>query len=233
MPCMLDLFSGSGSMARAFEAKGWLAVTVDCDAKSGNHTVLADVRDWDYQQAYPQGYFDHIHASPPCIQYSLARTTAKTPRDFEGADALVAKALEIINYFRPNSYTIENPQTGYLKTRPVIQGYPWTDICYCKYEPDPTRGYRKGTRFWNDLQGSWKPQPMCCKATPCFFREAGGGKHQVTAQRMKSRSADGQLRASDRAFTLAELHKMPHSLCLEICQAAEAKRAEHTLHAQA
>eukprot|EP00969_Alexandrium_andersonii_P351740 15436107-Alexandrium_andersonii.AAC.1 len=34
---------------------------------------------------------------------------------------------------QPEWFFIENPQTGYLKARPVIQGMPWQDVDYCKY----------------------------------------------------------------------------------------------------
>lgn len=44
-----------------------------------------------------------IFAAPTCTMFSLARTTAKTPRDFESAIKLVGKCLEIIWFCRASN----------------------------------------------------------------------------------------------------------------------------------
>lgn len=61
-----------------------------------------------------------ILAAPTCTMFSLARTTAKTPRDFESGMKLVEKCLEIIWFCRASNdstlkfWALENPQ-GYLR----------------------------------------------------------------------------------------------------------------------
>lgn len=61
-----------------------------------------------------------ILAAPTCTMFSLARTTAKTPRDFESGMKLVQKCLEIIWFCRCSNnsklkfWALENPQ-GYLR----------------------------------------------------------------------------------------------------------------------
>ena len=92
---LLELFSGTGSVGRAFEAQGWEVISLDINPGA---TITSDILDWDYKTFEP-GSFDFIWASPPCTEYSKARTRAKTPRNFAGADAIVSKALEIIDYF--------------------------------------------------------------------------------------------------------------------------------------
>jgi site-specific DNA-cytosine methylase len=87
---LLELFSGTGSMGRAFRDLGWDVVSLDITP--GRHTIRADILDWDYT-VFPRRHFDAIHASPPCTQYSIARTCAKTPRNLEYADSLVQRAL--------------------------------------------------------------------------------------------------------------------------------------------
>ena len=94
---VLVLCSGTGSIDRAFERRGWDVVSVDWLAKF-RPTLCVDVNDWDYRTAYPNDYFQFVWASPACTQFSIARTTGG-PRDIEGATALVRRCLEIAEYF--------------------------------------------------------------------------------------------------------------------------------------
>ena len=110
MPRLLELCAGTGSVGRAFRDLGWDVVSVDICNKLPP-TLLCDILQWDYAAAYPPGHFDVAWASPPCIQYSCARTKGP-PRDLVGADRLVAKALEIIDHFAPRWWWVENPATG-------------------------------------------------------------------------------------------------------------------------
>ena len=72
-----------------------------------------------------------IWASPMCTQYSKCGTQGR-PRDLVGADALVQKVLDLVNYFNV-PFFIENPQTGLLKSRDVVKGIPVRVIDYCSY----------------------------------------------------------------------------------------------------
>jgi hypothetical protein len=136
----LELFSGTQS----FSKRTLNPITVDLLPKF-KPTHTADMLTWDYR-IYPPGHFDIVWASPPCTQYSKARKNAKTPPDLEGADALVRKAFEIIDYFQPRVWIVENPATGLLPKRmeairPGITGYV---AHYCAYG----KPYRKATMFW-------------------------------------------------------------------------------------
>ena len=73
--------------------------------------------------------------------------TSKTvgKRNMEAADQLVRKILEIIAYFEPPLWWIENPRNGHLRHREVIQGIPFVDVDYCQFS---TWGYKKTTRIW-------------------------------------------------------------------------------------
>ena len=112
----LELFSGTGSISKVLRERGWSTVTLDADPKA-QPDILCDVREWDFTE-FDRNHFDFIWASPVCTHYSIARTTAKTPRDLEWADSLVQAALNIIEYFNPpKRWVLENPQTGLLKSR--------------------------------------------------------------------------------------------------------------------
>ena len=80
--------------------------------------VKTDVVDWDYKSWLP-GQFDFIWASPPCAEYSVAKTVGT--RDIEGSDEVVQRALDVIERFDPDYHCVENPQTGKLKEQPMMQ----------------------------------------------------------------------------------------------------------------
>ena len=145
MKRILEPFSGTGSVGRAFGERGWEVVSLDVDP-SRNPTICEDILTWDYKVFKP-GHFDVIWASPVCTHYSCARTKAKTPRDLEWADSLVTRTLEIIRYLRPAHWFIENPATGLLKSRHFMAEIAYTDVDYCRY---CDWGYRKRTRLWTN-----------------------------------------------------------------------------------
>ena len=71
MPRLLELFCGTKSVCRAFEAAGWEVVSLDIVSKF-EPTILCDIRSWDYT-AFP-GHFDMVWASPVCTEYSCVLT---------------------------------------------------------------------------------------------------------------------------------------------------------------
>ena len=156
---LLELFSGTGSVRRAFERRGWAVHSLDVDPRAPDVTFRCDIEEWE-----PSDFtYDHVHASPPCVHYSRARTTAATPRDLEGSDRLAQRALDIIEFYRqknPNlTWTLENPQSGLLPARAVVAGLPFADADYGCYDSD--KGYRK--RKFN-LGGAKMPR---CWALSC------------------------------------------------------------------
>ena len=203
---LLELFSGTGSIGRAFP--DFEVTSLDL---VGSPTIKTDIMDWDFQ-SLPPGSFDVVWASPPCTHYSRARTTAKTPRDLDGSDALVQRTLDIIQHFRPKVWWMENPATGLLKDRPVVAGLPFQDLCYCRYGAL----YRKPTRVWGNLD--WSPRPMCSRQCPC--EHMTDGRHPVSAQRRAGRPGD-------RAFTREELYAIPPALCEEIAAATRLALQAH------
>ena len=63
----------------------------------------------------------------------------------ELADAIVRKTLEVIRYFDPPMWWLETPRNGRLPKRRVVEGLPYVDVDYCRFEDC---GYLKSTRFF-------------------------------------------------------------------------------------
>jgi site-specific DNA-cytosine methylase len=101
--------------------------------------IRCDILDWDFS-AYEPKSFDFIWASPPCTEYSIAKTTGV--RDIEQANRVSQRTIDIIRYLDPKYWVIENPQTGKLNGQDFMNGLAFNDIDYCKYEMP----YRKRTK---------------------------------------------------------------------------------------
>ena len=197
-PKMLDLFSGTGSVSRVFEDHGFEVVSVDI-AENFSPTIVTDILTWDYKAAFQPGYFDIIFCSPPCDHFSRARTTA--PRDLDKADALVKKALEIILYFKPEKWFLENPRSGLLAGRSYMADIPYVDVDYCQFSD---WGYQKPTRIWGD-ESILKIAPRKCDMQTCpnlcprengrlGHREILGGNQMRTTRLEKYRIPEALIR---------------------------------------
>tara|TARA_R110001632_G_scaffold8924_5_gene35074 strand:- start:285 stop:1082 length:798 start_codon:yes stop_codon:yes gene_type:complete len=155
MAKVLELFSGTRSIGKVCDQLGWESVSVDLIMEA-DHKV--NIMDFDYKQ-YDKDYFDIIWASPPCTEYSYLQncwlgrmrkgelyTKEIMENDMIEADKLVEKTLEIIDYFNPFNWFIENPK-GRLKDRIIMKDIPFYIVDYCKYSD---WGYKKTTYIWTN-----------------------------------------------------------------------------------
>ena len=172
---VLELFSGTKSVGKICDELGWESISVDMILPA---THQCDIMDFDYKQ-YPKDTFDIIWASPPCTEYSAMNycRPEKIP-DIQGANKIVLKTLEIINYFNPKYYLIENPQTGTLKNQDFMKEINYYDVDYCKYN----HPIRKRTRIWTNLIG-FKPQ-ICKKDCDSLLLTPHGGKKHLSFSRL-------------------------------------------------
>ncbi len=114
--------------------------------------------------------------------------------------------MEIIRYFDPKYWIMENPQSGKLKDQTVVSELAFSDIDYCKYGFP----YRKRTRLWNNLD-CWTPRPLCSK--DCGSMTEDKKRHRETAQRGDRRVGGARLHNS---HSLETLYRVPHELITEI-----------------
>ena len=198
---LLELFSGTGSIGKVAINYNFEITSLDKDMEA---TIKTDIMNWDYK-TYPTKYFDVIWSSPPCTEYSIAKTTGI--RKIDEANKIVKRVLEIISYFNPTYYMIENPQTGLLKNQTFMLDIPYNDLDYCKYGTL----YRKRTRIWNNLN-TWIPRPL-------FKKDCGNivnNKHIQTAQRMPSGKKETW--GNGRTYRQEELYIIPETLVIELME---------------
>ena len=95
---------------------GLEAVSLDRDMEAD---IKTDIMDWDYK-TYPPKQFDLSWASPPCTEYSAAKTIGTRGRGIEGSNKVVARTIEILRYLDPKYWVMESPPTGKLTQQEAV-----------------------------------------------------------------------------------------------------------------
>jgi len=152
------LFSGTHSVGKVARELGYEVISLDID---GRADINIDIMKWDYT-IYPVGYFDVIWSSFPCETFSLLKRSWINRKLKRFGDVIVTKEIldndmienglpllrkseEIIDYFNPKLYFMENPRSGYAKN---YIDKPYYDIDYCMYD----FGLKKPTRIWTNKE---------------------------------------------------------------------------------
>ena len=122
---ILDLFSGTHSLANAARPLGHEVVNLDNALPAD---IDCDFLTWDYT-AYPPGHFDLIAASPPCAVWSNARmmnlgklrlatgrpwTQAELDADLKGpqGEQLIDRLRQMLDYFQPGESSVHGGRTA-------------------------------------------------------------------------------------------------------------------------
>ena len=128
---ILDLCGGTGAWSKPYKDAGY-------DVR------LITLPDNDVRTYEPPENVYGILAAPPCTMFSLARTRAKKPRDFNEGMETVEVCLQIIWKCRKQNklafWALENPM-GYLRQflgKPPFHFNPW----------EFGDAYTKGTDIW-------------------------------------------------------------------------------------
>jgi len=148
---VLDLCGGTGSWSDPWRSAGFTVLLVTLPFYDVRKTTWDDTHFWfisadekDVVKVLKKDVVG-VLAAPPCTHFSRARTTAKTPRDFDGAMEIVHACLGIIWEARKCGslqwWALENPM-GLLRQ---FLGNP----------PHSFRGYEYGDRHvkFTDIWG--------------------------------------------------------------------------------
>ena len=198
---VLELFSGTHSIGFTAKKLGFDIVSLDRDlpakSKIYNYTsenhIKCDILTWDYKKDFKPGDFDIITASPVCLYWSILRNCWKG-RKFKNSDEIVTtetlqrdidifgkpmvdKVFEILEYFKPQYWWIENPKTSkmwdYIKSKwEFDDNEQFLTFDYCKYSD---WGYKKPTTFLTNIPNI---QPKICK-NDCDNMLEDKKKHQI------------------------------------------------------
>lgn len=178
----MELFAGTRSIGKAFEARGHEVYSVDWDRRFENINLHADISKLTVQQIWREfGQPDVIWASPDCTTYSIAAISKHRRRDENGNLAPVSEyaqfcdecnqhVLNLITALQPKFFFIENPRGGMRKMK-WMQGIPRYTVTYCQY--GDTR-MKPTDVFTNHPNPKFKP--ACKNGDPCHVAAPRGSK---------------------------------------------------------
>ncbi len=180
---VLELFAGTRSIGKAFEARGHEVFSVEWDKKFDNIDLYADIGELTAQDILEKfGKPDVIWASPDCTTFSVAAISKHRRLNKETGsldpisqyahfcDKVDKHVLELIKELNPSLWFIENPRGGMRKME-WMQGLPRYTVTYCQY--GETR--MKPTDIWTNHPEP-KFKPPCKNGDSCHVRAPRGAR---------------------------------------------------------
>ena len=207
---VLDLFCGTKSVAKAFEARGHTVFTVDWD-KRFEPSLSVDIGTLTAQDIINLcgGVPDVIWASPDCTTYSVAAISTHRRKEIGGnllpvtdyakrCDEINEHLIALINEVNPRYWFIENPVGG-LRKMNFMRNLPRHTVTYCQYG----ERRQKPTDIWTNHPNP-EFKPPCKRGAPCHDAAPRGAK--TGTQSLKNR---------------IEKARIPEQLCnhiVDICE---------------
>ena len=217
---ILELFAGTRSIGKAFEAQGHEVFSVDWDRDFENIDLYADISKLAAQDILERfGRPDVIWASPDCTTFSVAAISYHRRKNKEtgNLDPLTEYAefcdktdqhvLALIRELAPLYWFIENPRGG-MRSMAWMKGLPRYTVTYCQYGDQRM----KPTDIWtNHPDPQFKP--ACKNGDPCH----------VSAPRGARTGTQGLKGSKERSI-------IPAQLCEHIVRICEAGIGEETIN---
>lgn len=208
---VLELFAGTRSIGKAFEAKGHEVFSIEWNKDFENIDLYDDIMNVTAEMIIEKfGHPDVIWASPDCTTFSIAAISHHRRKNPETGnldpvsdyakfcDKVDQHVLDLIRELKPKYYFIENPRGG-MRKMTWMQGLPRYTVTYCQYGDKRM----KPTDIWtNHPNPQFKP--------PCH----NGDKCHEAAPRGSKTGTQGLNGSIDRS-------RIPSKLCehiVEICE---------------
>ena len=161
MKTILSLFDFTGNWSKPYRQAGFDIIQIDI--KNG-----IDILTWDYKAI---GEVYGILAAVPCTDYAVSGARWFKSKDQDGrtdqSQLLVKKTMEIINYFNPKFWVIENPVSRIGTLNPSIgivkERFNPYDYAYLIENPVEEQ-YSKKTCLWGKFNNPIK-KPLPCLDT--------------------------------------------------------------------
>lgn len=180
---VLELFAGTRSIGKAFEARGHEVFSVDWDEGFENINLHCDIGNLTADEVREKfGNPDIIWASPDCTTFSVAAISKhrrKNPvtgnldpiSDYaKTCDRIDKHLIDLIMELKPSLWFIENPRGGMRKME-WMQSLPRYTVTYCQYG----ERRQKPTDIWtNHPNPGFKPP--CKSGMNCHDAAPRGSK---------------------------------------------------------
>lgn len=173
---ILSLFDYTGNWSRPYKENGYQVIQIDI--QHGTNILT-----WDYT-TLPKDQVYGILAAVPCTDFALSGARHFSQKDKDGrtekSKELVYKTLEIINYFKPAFWVIENPMSRIHKCCPEI-GKVKFKFNPCDFaghiqneEEQKAERYNKQTWLWGKFKAPIiKPLTPLEKSCPLWKKYGG------------------------------------------------------------
>ncbi len=180
---VLELFAGTRSISKAFEARGHETFCIEWSKDFDNINMYADIMTITAQDIIANfGKPDVIWASPDCTTFSIAAISHHRRKNPETGnldpvsdyakycDNVDKHVLELIEELQPRYWFIENPRGGMRKME-WMRGLPRYTVTYCQYGDNRM----KPTDIWtNHPNPHFKP--MCKNGDTCHEKAPRGSR---------------------------------------------------------
>ena len=199
---ILELFAGSRSIGKEAEKLNFNVFSSDIN-NFDKIDYVVNILEFNYKKVPFNP--DVIWASPPCTGFSVAALghhwtggknayIPKTDTAKLGIE-LAKKTIEIINYYKPKYFFIENPR-GLLRKMDFMDNFIRHTVTYCQYGDNRM----KPTDIWTN-SNIWTPRKPCKNGDSCH----------ISAPRGSRTGTQGLKGAYERS-------KIPELLCKEILE---------------